>query len=532
MDPSTPQAELLLAQDRPPSAQHSRHRSGSHLKQPRPFDPSPRPNAALPPRPAPRVRWAPLSRLLANPFQRIQRMPFLPLSGASAPPGSLGRASSRSNQLAIGFVLLLAGISSYLLLVSLLDQPSLLQLDPTIDPTTLLLRPPGDPRTPAEPAQQSPASVALSQSLLERERGFYLRMQHAIHPNITSLNSSSLLRALQFAHKHLAQQADEKHKPDDQKWYVPDQALIQNRPAARFHCLPSSPTLIFLGIFTTPSSFEKRNLIRTLIKSDLPSNGLIELKFISGEPQNENWMELIKAEQALHHDIVIMKDLEDNIDLGKTYHFFKWITERENRRQDHDRLVPSLDSLPPSERSREELGLNGWPELSHDSSIDDRDPRKVVYGKPKFVIKSDDDTFLVIPNLIKAFKDLDCQKNIYWGTSQGSSNLFDPYFRGLGYGLSWPLVEWIGTSNMSLKSQVGIEDARVGAWLTDLDPAQDPLVRINEGWKMADWNQVEIDKDVIALHWLKKTEWFPMIRLKVLKVWESAHQAYRWDHFL
>lgn len=60
---------------------------------------------------------------------------------------------------------------------------------------------------------------------------------------------------------------------------------------------------------------------------------------------------------------------------------------------------------------------------------------------------------------------------------------------------------------MSLSSQVGIEDARVGAWLTDLDPVQDPVVRINEGWKMADWNQVEIDQDVIALHWLKQTEW-------------------------
>ncbi|KAA1118154.1 hypothetical protein PGT21_032477 [Puccinia graminis f. sp. tritici] len=521
---STIQAQ---AQQQSMATPESRHRSNSH-------QPSPKHYPHHPSRPAPRARPGPLSlsRFLWNPLRRTQRAPFLPISGTTPPPDSLGRsAPSRPNQAGVGFLLLLAGISCYLLLVSLIDQPNSLQLDPTIDPTTLLLRPPGDPRKPIDLTQPNRASVALSQSLIERESGFYLRMQHVIHPNITSLNSSSLFRAIEFAQKHLSE-VEKIDQPE--KWYVSDPALVQNRPASRFHCQPNSPTLLFLGIFTTPSGFEKRNLIRTLVKADLPPNALIELKFISGEPKNENWMELIKAEQALHHDLVILKDLEDNIDLGKTYQFFRWIAQREKRRQDlhlHHQL-PSTDSLPESERVRDQLGLNGWPEHSLDSSIDDRDPRKVVYGKPKFVIKSDDDTFLVIPNLLKAFKDLDCQKNVYWGTSQGSSKLFDPYFRGLGYGLSWPLVEWIGTSNMSLKSQVGIEDARVGAWLTDLDPVADPLVRINEGWKMADWNQVEIDKEVIALHWLKNTEWFPMIRLKVIKVWESAHQAYRWDYFL
>jgi hypothetical protein len=45
-----------------------------------------------------------------------------------------------------------------------------------------------------------------------------------------------------------------------------------------------------------------------------------------------------------------------------------------------------------------------------------------------------------MPNLISAFKDLDCKANVYWGTSAGRSHYFGDYFRGLAYAMSWPLV--------------------------------------------------------------------------------------------
>lgn len=49
-------------------------------------------------------------------------------------------------------------------------------------------------------------------------------------------------------------------------------------------------------------------------------------------------------------------------------------------------------------------------------------------------------TILVMPNMISAFKDLDCATNVYWGTSAGRSHYFGDYFRGLAYAMSWPLV--------------------------------------------------------------------------------------------
>ncbi|POW19594.1 hypothetical protein PSHT_04477, partial [Puccinia striiformis] len=486
-------------QPKPKPDHPCRHRSGSHLNQP--FSSPPKSYAAHVPSqpwpPAPRAHCSFLSRLLRNPLRRTQRTPFLPTSTSSiAPSGTLARsAPSRLHQAGIGFLLLLAGVSSYLLLVSLLDHPNSLELDPTIDPVTLQLRPLGDPLKLNDPVQQQPsrASVALSQSNREQ----------------CSMLSTTILPVS-------TQPQSPKHS-NSRRNILHRMTLKPAKTRARSpgNVVSRPPTLIFLAIFTTPSGFEKRNLIRTLIKSDLPPNSLIELKFISGQPENENWTELLKIEQSLHHDLVVLKDLADNIDRGKTFEFFKWIAQREKRRQD---IITSDSSLPTSHQFLDEAALDGWPESSSDSSVDDRDPRKVAYGKPKFVIKSDDDTFLVIPNLLKVFKDLDCQKNIYWGTSQGASKIFDAYFRGLGYGLSWPLS--------------GSKMHGVGAWLTDLNPLEDPLIRIDEGWKMADWNQVEIDKDVIGLHWLKKTEWFPMIRLKVLKVWEAAHQPYRWDYFM
>ena len=49
-------------------------------------------------------------------------------------------------------------------------------------------------------------------------------------------------------------------------------------------------------------------------------------------------------------------------------------------------------------------------------------------------------TFLVMPNVIRAFSEMDCSKNMYWGTTAGGAYHFPRYMRGLGYALSWPLV--------------------------------------------------------------------------------------------
>jgi hypothetical protein len=99
-------------------------------------------------------------------------------------------------------------------------------------------------------------------------------------------------------------------------------------------------------------------------------------------------------------------------------------------------------------------------------------------------------------------------------------------FRGLGYALSWPLVRhppvpssshshsynydskisWLGNANLKPPYTVGIEDARTGYWLSHL-PSTSELVLSDQGLKMGDWDQMTINVDTIALHWLKWDEW-------------------------
>lgn len=60
---------------------------------------------------------------------------------------------------------------------------------------------------------------------------------------------------------------------------------------------------------------------------------------------------------------------------------------------------------------------------------------------------------------------------------------------------------------MSPASAIGTEDARVGRWLTELDPVEDPVQRVDVGWRMGDWDQMDIDEKTIGLHWLKLDHW-------------------------
>lgn len=44
-----------------------------------------------------------------------------------------------------------------------------------------------------------------------------------------------------------------------------------------------------------------------------------------------------------------------------------------------------------------------------------------------------------------------------------------------------------------------IEDARTGQWLRHLDPMTDPIKRIDMGWTMGDWNQLDVTTETVGL---------------------------------
>jgi hypothetical protein len=46
---------------------------------------------------------------------------------------------------------------------------------------------------------------------------------------------------------------------------------------------------------------------------------------------------------------------------------------------------------------------------------------------------------------------------------------------------------------------IKIEDARTGQWLRHLDPVTDPIRRIDMGWTMGDWNQLDVTTETVGL---------------------------------
>ena len=64
-----------------------------------------------------------------------------------------------------------------------------------------------------------------------------------------------------------------------------------------------------------------------------------------------------------------------------------------------------------------------------------------------------------------------------------------------------------------------IEDARTGQWLRHLDPITDPIKRIDMGWTMGDWNQLDVTTETVGLRESPFLLLPLLIRLLALSVW-------------
>lgn len=193
----------------------------------------------------------------------------------------------------------------------------------------------------------------------------------------------------------------------------------------------------------------------------------------------------------MYDDIVILDDVvKDNIDEGKSIEYFEWVATRF-----------------PGPKPKFGMLRGAFVKLCMCNH------RLMCQLFP--VMKMDDDTFLVMPNVIKDLEGLNCSESIYWGTSQGANiDFFGPYMRGLCYALSWPLASWIGTANMTAAYASGTEDAKIGRIVRLLDPAKEPVKWVDYGWRMGDWDQLKVDVDTVGFHWLKLDHWVPMVKRK------------------
>ncbi|KAI0788444.1 hypothetical protein C8Q75DRAFT_719845 [Abortiporus biennis] len=175
-------------------------------------------------------------------------------------------------------------------------------------------------------------------------------------------------------------------------------------PPENFDSIP--PAGVFVGVFSVDTAVERRMMIRSMWASHARSrNGAGEgddgvgtsrtvVRFILGQPRRD-WERRIRLEMETYKDMVILPIAEKMND-GKTHAFFTWAAS--------DAWVPPLyfDDMQHPTFSYSNVTIPAPILASHDPAFAQQDsateqPRRWV--RPDFVVKADDDAFVMLAEL-------------------------------------------------------------------------------------------------------------------------------------
>lgn len=192
----------------------------------------------------------------------------------------------------------------------------------------------------------------------------------------------------------------------------------------------------------------------------------VDVKFVFCSLYKDDQRIMVALEIMRYNDIIIL-NCEENMDKGKTYSYFS--------------------SLPT-------MGI-----------------------RYDYVMKVDDDVYFRIDNLAEYLKPQP-REDSYFGFVASCQNM-DPYknyMSGLGYGLSWDLVEWIQNSPIARNKSEGTEDLTVGAWLDEGKKAKNRFTAKPAIYDFPGSNGFcshDFIPDTIAVHKLKNRErWFEVLK--------------------
>lgn len=192
------------------------------------------------------------------------------------------------------------------------------------------------------------------------------------------------------------------------------------------------------------------------------------VRFVMGHPRPE-WRERIQQEMSEYNDIIILP-MRENMNDGKTFAFFDWSFKHAlvpSRPSNLTSLPPIPDSSshdadggygrrsprPPRPSSASDGSLHGWalhnaydrrPPAPHDpvGHNGERSAIKDGWTRPDFVVKADDDSFIMLAELEARLRVLD-RKGVYWGYPVRAGHV--DFHAGEAYALSWDLVGHVST---------------------------------------------------------------------------------------
>ena len=224
----------------------------------------------------------------------------------------------------------------------------------------------------------------------------------------------------------------------------------KTRPTDRVTSV-TNPYTVFILIPSSSENVERRKAIRETwlhnIQRKLPDVGY---RFVIANTNDQSLQKQVEKEQQLHQDVIRLENILENFNMltYKVTESFKWV----NKNIETD-----------------------------------------------FVLKCDDDSFVVLESLLETIKEERLQHSkLYWGYFRGRAsvkqsgkwaehewNLCDnylPFAFGGGYILSSDLVHYIVT-NLDYLKQYKNEDVTIGAWLSTLAITRKHDNRFNTEYK-------------------------------------------------
>ncbi|XP_078177818.1 uncharacterized protein LOC144572224 [Carex rostrata] len=238
---------------------------------------------------------------------------------------------------------------------------------------------------------------------------------------------------------------------------------------------------LLIGILTRADSHSHRHFLRLVYGAQRnPPDVKIHVKFVFCRLTKVEQRILIALEVLRFDDIIILNCTE-NMNFGKTYEFFS--------------------SLP-----------------------------KILPQQYDYVMKADDDVFIRLEGLSQSLKKLK-RNDLYYGfvLPCTSYNPYSGYMAGMGFILSWDLVQWIAVSDIPPQNQVGPEDKLVGQWLTWGNKGKNRVTEKPGMYDFPDTNgrcSHELIPETVAVHrlkrwdrWVQVLQFFNVTRVRPSKMY-------------
>ncbi|GAB4838229.1 hypothetical protein Ancab_027760 [Ancistrocladus abbreviatus] len=255
--------------------------------------------------------------------------------------------------------------------------------------------------------------------------------------------------------------------------------LYNSSSSANLQQVNSSSTgdiRVLIGILTLPDQYQRRHFLRLIYGTQTPvARAQVDVKFVFCNLTKEDQKVLVALEIMRYDDIIIL-DCKENMNNGKTFTYF-----------------------------------SSLPEIFDTHSPGDHDPSgDRPYPPYHYVMKADDDAYFRLENLVKSLRPLP-REDLYYGyvIPCPSMDPFVHYMSGMGYLISWDLVEWIRDSEIPQSHLDGPEDKVFGQWLRSGHRGKN---RHNAKWSMYNYPEPptrcthELWPDTIAVHLLKTQE--------------------------